>query len=221
MARLRDREEAIELRKAGYSYSQIKKNLEVSKSTLSLWLRDYPLPEERLRELRDHSDQRIERFRTTMRRKREERLKKTYDEQLKLILPLNERDLLIAGFFLYWGEGTKHSMNTLVLANTDPAMIRLYVRWLTISLKVPKERIKVKLQLYGDMDREKEFAYWSNVTGVSLSQFRVPQIKVAYSTRINYKGRFGHGTCDIEVNSVVMGERVFMSLKAIRDSMRV
>ena len=63
---VRERIKAIKLRKEGRSYSQIKKELRVSKSSLSLWLRQYPLSEKRLRELRDFNEQRIERFRNTI-----------------------------------------------------------------------------------------------------------------------------------------------------------
>lgn len=220
MARIKDREKAISLRKKGWSYSQIKKLLVVSKGTLSVWLRDYPLSEKRLRELRDYSAQRIERFRDTMRKKREVRLLKAYKQQRKTILPLGKRDLFLAGLFLYWGEGGKSTMNSLILANTDPAMIKLYVRWLTKSLKVPKERIKVRLQLYKDMNKEKEIEYWSQITDIPQIQFRNPQIKEAHTKRINHKG-FGHGTCDIEINNVLLGEKIHMSIKAVSDSMRV
>ena len=40
------REEAIALRRGGLSYREIRDQLPVSKSTLSLWLRDVPLTEE-------------------------------------------------------------------------------------------------------------------------------------------------------------------------------
>ena len=51
MARVKDRQRALELRLQGRSYSQIKKELGVSKSTLSEWLRQYPLTQERIRQL--------------------------------------------------------------------------------------------------------------------------------------------------------------------------
>jgi len=43
MARFQDKEKALALRKQEMSYSQIKSILGISKSTLSSWLRDYPL----------------------------------------------------------------------------------------------------------------------------------------------------------------------------------
>jgi len=74
---------AIRMRKEGASYSQIKEKLKVSKSSLSLWLRDMPIPEKRLRELRDWNAVRIERFRDTMRHKRESRWEEVYKHAAK------------------------------------------------------------------------------------------------------------------------------------------
>ena len=71
MAKPKLRDKAIKLRKQGKSYSQIKQEVDVSKGTLSRWLQDYPLSEKRLRELRDHNPKRIEKFRKTMREKRQ------------------------------------------------------------------------------------------------------------------------------------------------------
>ena len=101
MAKRAEHSIVINLRKEGWSYSQIKKRVKVSKSTLSLWLRDYPLSEPRLRELRDFNEQRIENFRKTMRTKRERRLAKVDKIQKQKLLPLTRRDLLIGGLCLY------------------------------------------------------------------------------------------------------------------------
>jgi transposase-like protein len=48
MARVIDRQRAIELRKQGKTHGQIKKELGINKSTLSGWLSEYPLSEKQL-----------------------------------------------------------------------------------------------------------------------------------------------------------------------------
>jgi len=96
MARFHDHNKALILRKRGMSYSQIKKILKVSKSTLSLWLRNYPLSKQRIRELRDWNEQRIERCRETKRKKKEERLNQFYKEQKKLLFPFNKREFYLS-----------------------------------------------------------------------------------------------------------------------------
>jgi len=217
MARLKDREKALELRKKEMSYSQIKKIIRVSKSTLSLWLRDYPLSKERIRELRDCNERRIERFRETMRRKKEDRLNKTYNKQRLEILPLNKKELFVAGLTLYWGEGTKSNMNSLGISNSDPAVIKFFIYWLTKILSVPPKKIRILLQLYNDMNVDKEIKYWVNTIKVPKRQFSKPYIKKTSSKRINHKGSFGHGTCQARIGNTFLSEKVMMSIKAVSD----
>lgn len=217
MARFKDREKALALRKQKYSYSQIKKILKINKSTLSYWLRDYPLSKKRIRELRDWNEQRIERYRETMRNKREKRLKNFYLEQKNLIFPLNKRELYLAGLFLYWGEGTKTQQSVVSISNTNPSIIKFFIFWLTKALNVTKNRIRVYLHLYNDMDIKKEMAYWSIALKIPLSQFNKPYVKITSSERINHKGVFGHGTCNIKIGDARLSEKIFMALKAISD----
>ena len=73
MARFKDHQKALDLRKQGMSYTQIKKTLKVGKSTLSVWLRKYPLSKERIKELRNNNERRIEKFRETMKQKKQEK----------------------------------------------------------------------------------------------------------------------------------------------------
>ncbi|MFH1509968.1 MAG: helix-turn-helix domain-containing protein [Candidatus Nealsonbacteria bacterium] len=217
MARLKDREKSLSLRKQGMSYSQIKKELKVGKSTLSLWLRDYPLSKKRIRELRDWNEQRIERCRETKRRKKEERLKSFYKEQKKIIFPLNKHSLFLAGLFLYWGEGSKSQFSQLSISNTDPSMIKFFIHWLDKILLIPNKKLKVQLHLYSDMNIKKEIKFWSETLNIPFNQFTKPYIKETSSIRINHKGGFGHGTCNIRISSARFAEKMHMAIKTISD----
>lgn len=189
----------------------------VSKSTLSSWLKNYPLSKERITELRDKNEIRIEKFRETMRVKKEIRLKDIYDQQKHLLLPLNKREILIAGLFLYWGEGSKHRLGSLAISNTDHAIIRFFIQWLNLCFTIPKNIIKVDLHLYEDMDIKKEIDYWSKKLNIPISQFSRPYIKKTSSTNINHKGSFGHGTCNARIGNARLSEKVLMGIKAITD----
>lgn len=217
MARLREREKAINLRKEGMSYSQIRKLLKVSKSTLSLWLRDYPLSKERIRELRDWNEERIEKCRETKRKKKEKRLNDFYQQEKRIIFPLNKRELYLAGLFLYCGEGKKSQPAILSVSNTDPSIIKFFIVWLTKSLGVSKRKLRVNLQLYNDMNIKREVIFWSKTLKIPPSQFNHPYIKKTSSARINHKGGFGHGTCNISIGNARLSEKVLMAIKAISD----
>lgn len=218
MARTKDKEKAIQLRLEGKSYSQIKSELGISKSTLSGWLNDMPLSNERVRELRDNSEQRIEHYRETCRKRKEKILKDVYDIEKKVILPLSKRDLFIAGLFLYWGEGGKTQESTLALSNTNPGMIRFFMHWVRNYCEVPEEKIRVKLHLYKDMNFDKEAIFWEKQTGITKARFMKPYIKDSNKSAITYKNGFGHGTCNIYIGNAILARKVLMGLKVLEDS---
>jgi len=217
MARKEEKKKAIEMREREMSYSQIKKALGISKSTLSNWLKDYPLSEKRIRELRD-SEQKIEKCRETKRKKRESRLNIFYCEEKSKIFPINKRELYLAGLFLYWGEGSKNQAAAkLTISNTDPAMINFFIYWLEKSLNVSRDKVKVQLQLYGDMIISREIDFWSKTLKLDKQQFIKPYIKVNLFSKINHRGGFGHGTCNLGIGDARLSERVLMALKSIGD----
>lgn len=208
--------EAIDLRLQGASYSQIKEKLGVSKSTLSGWLKKYPLSRERIRELRDFSEKRIESFRNTMRLKREYRQNQVYKKERKHLIPLTDKELYIAGLMLYWGEGTKTTPATTSLSNTNPDIVKFFVFWLINILHIPKNKVFVKLHLYSDMNREQETKFWSDELKLPTSQFKNPHLKSSTLSGLTYKS-FDHGTCNIIIYSRDLTEKVIHGIKVISD----
>ncbi|MFA5080586.1 MAG: helix-turn-helix domain-containing protein [Candidatus Paceibacterota bacterium] len=216
MSRSLEKQKAICLRKKGLSYSQIKEFLGISKSTLSSWLKDFPLSEERIKELKN-SEQKIERCRETKRKKKEARLNDFYNEEKKKILPLSKKELYLAGFFLYWGEGAKNDFTKISISNTDPAVIKFFMSWLEECWNIKKEKSKINLHLYKDMDINKEINFWTEVLEISKLQFDNPYIKDSFSKNINHKKGFGHGTCNLRIGDARLSERVLMGLKVLND----
>lgn len=217
MAKFDLKNKALDLRKSGQSYGQIKQALGVSKSTLSLWLRGYPLSWERIRSLRDVSEVRIEKFRQTMLAKRERRFADICKAEKAKLIPLSRRELYIAGLFLYWGEGLKDLRYSIALYNTNPQMIKFALSWYIKILRVPQEKIKIKLHLYRNMNIAEQQRFWSKALGLPVSQFSTPYIKAVSSAGLNHKGAFGHGTCSLVVNDVLLKERIMAGIKAVAD----
>lgn len=216
MARKLDKQKAIILRKKGYSYSQIKEKLGINKSTLSGWLYNMPLSQKRIKELRDLSPQRIERYRNTMRVKKETRLNEVYKKASNDIGKFSRREIFLLGLFLYWGEGTKTANSSIQLTNTNPAMIKFFIRWLEL-LGVNKKDLKVKLHLYSDMDIDRSIAFWLKTLKISISQFKKPYIKKNKLKYITYKNGFGKGTCCVIFEDRDLWEYIIMGLKYISE----
>ena len=216
MTKIKLKEKALKLRKTGMSYSQIKKKLGVSKSTLSMWLRDLPLSEERIKELRDNNPRRIERYRNTMRKKREGRQRLVYENIAIEIGSLSERELFLAGLFLYWGEGGKTQKSEISMSNTDPAVLKFFIKWISL-LKVQKDKIRIVLQLYSDMDEKEEKEFWKQELNLNDENFRKCYIKKSKTLDISYKRKFTHGTCNLRIGGRDLEDRVFMGIRRLRE----
>jgi len=125
------RQMAVDFRlKEQLSYSEIRRRLGVSKSTLSYWLKEYPLSEKQIRERQrqgwKNAEAGRERFRATMRRKREAWFETVYQQQRRRLQRFSHQSFFVAGLMLYVAEGDKKNHTRIALANTDPAVIRFF-----------------------------------------------------------------------------------------------
>lgn len=220
MTKLFLKREVIELRKQGKSYSDILKIIKVSKSSLSLWLKDVPLTNKQKLNLTDRRKRAVETYRTTMKLKRQNKLNVYYNDQVKKLLPLSEKELMIAGLFLYSGEGNKVSRGSLNITNTDPSVVKFSIYWITKSLKVDIKKVHIKLHLYSDMDIDEHTNFWVKELKINKDMFRKPYIKQSKRSDIDQKG-YGHGTCGIWVYDTILKENVMMAIKAITDKYKI
>ena len=216
MARKHDKQKALAMRHKGMSYSQIKEKLGISKSTLSGWLHDFPLSEKMIRELRADSPIRIERYRNTMRAKRDAKNKIAYQKIANRIGNISDREFLIAGLFLYWAEGSKTKAFSIGLTNTNPKMLIFFILWLKF-FNVPKFKLKVHLHLYSDMKIKKQIHFWSKMLKIPISQFRKPYIKKTTLSSVTYKNGFGQGTCSVIVENGPISDQVLMGVQYVQD----
>lgn len=217
MVRTLARREAVRLRKLGKSFTYIRKRLNVAKGTLSYWISDIKLTKEQLEKIqREGRAGQVEKYIKT----RKEQRKKIFDSFCEIekskLSPLTERDFLIAGLFLYLGEGSKSSWWETGISNSNPTVIRFAVFWLIKILKVPKSKIKIRLHLYKDMHIEKELDFWSKTTKIPLSQFGKPYIKKSSSHTINYF-TFGHGTCNVLVSGRDVKHKIMAGIRVVLD----
>ena len=196
------------------SYSQIKETLGISKSTLSVWLSDMPLSKTRLDELQ-RNELVIEKIRASKLKTRTKRLHSVKKEVLQLLTPLSKREFLIAGFFLYWAEGGKTTAYTATLSNTDPRMIRAFIKWLHL-LDASIDKMYIRLHLYVDMDETKEIDYWSEELKISKMHFRKSYIKKSKLSDLTYISR-GHGTCNVIMPGRDIAEYIIQGQAVLAD----
>lgn len=215
MAKLQLRALAEKMRREGQSYSAIQQKLGVSKSTLSSWLKDIPLSDTRLRELRDFNPVRIEKTRQTKLLKKQTRRDSVF-EKVKRDFKVIKTPLFKEGFYLYWGEGTKTAEYTVALTSSDPAIIKCFVSWLLI-LGVAKADMRIKVHIYSDQVESEVLKYWSQKTTLQKRQFYKSYIKKSDAVRKTYKGTFGNGTCSVLYHDRDMYEYVMAGIRYLRE----
>jgi transposase len=100
-AKLIDHKRAVELRQLGMSYSAIKKELKVSKSTLSLWLKSINLTEDKRINLTNLFKEGRLKGAKTRHLNRMQSTREITQEAVKMIGNISKRELWLLGIMAY------------------------------------------------------------------------------------------------------------------------
>ncbi len=183
-----------ELRKKGLSYKDIRKEIPVSKSTLSIWLREIKLTTNQIKQLGARYDSQLKGAKANQKKSQERKNLVRKDSMAEIPQPTKEA-LKIAGAMLYWAEGNK-TCNT-GLTNSDPALIVFFIEWLRQALNIQPTQLTAHLNLHRGGDGEKEKKFWSKLTRIPLANFG----KTFFKPRGKgyRKNRLYHGTIRIRI----------------------
>lgn len=217
------KQKAIYLRtEKQFSYNAILAQIPVAKSTLSEWLKHFPLSKERVLELRraawKKNEAKIELFRITMREKQELRDKEIYEKCLQKFNKISVNSLFTGGLMLYLAEGSKTDRYTSKITNTDSRICRFFILWLEKFYSTPRERIKAQLQLYPTMNIKNEVAYWESELGLKSSQFCKTFMRELRPASFSYKDSSRHGICSVMLHDTKIKREVMMAIKAYLDT---
>ncbi len=207
-----EKDKAIALRKSGRSYNHISQTLRVPKSTLSGWFRNLKISE-RVRDKNITKARQIWAQNITVYNKRrslERRAEwlKTQAIAASEVGRLSKRELLLVGTALYWAEGYKKSNWNLVFCNSDPTMVKIALRFFIEICKVPRRKIKVKVQIHPNISQELAEQYWSKIIRLSKKQFLKPIHQVSKSSKNVRNNNLPYGTFRIMINDVRIVNRI-------------
>lgn len=166
---------ARELRKKGLSVKEIQKRLKVSRSSVSLWVRDVKLTKKQLEKL--YLNKKTGSLKGSIIaamnkvRAREELVKKLMREGKKEMGRISRRNRFITGVALYFAEGEKSSEHV-GFSNSDPRAIKFMADWFREFCKIPEEKFRCSLYIHDNLDEKKAKRFWSELTKISLAQFR-------------------------------------------------
>lgn len=111
---------------------------------------------------------------------------------LRLPINLEEGTLWGMGIGLYWGEGAKRGSGGLRITNTDPKMIKIFIRFLETFFLIDKKKLRFSIQIFNDISPQKALGYWINQLGVDRKQFYKTIIsRVRGKGTYKYKSEYG------------------------------
>jgi len=209
--KLREREEARRLRAEGKTLQEIADVLDVSKSSVSIWVRDVPFtPSKR----RYGAQRRPHPF-------HERKLREIAEcnaEGLRLVGTLSRGGFFAAGIALYAGEGSKTD-GAIRFANSDPSMMAFFAAWIREFFEIDESRLRMRVYLHEGWDLDAAEDHWSSVTGVPRTQFGKAYRAVADPSIRRNKHEFGCAYLDYgcsRTHRLIMGlVRALLSSDAI------
>ncbi|MDO8656986.1 MAG: hypothetical protein Q7K45_07155, partial [Nanoarchaeota archaeon] len=137
-------------------------------------------------------------------KKENEGLRSSYS---KMVGKINDRELMLLGATLYWGEGQKYFSSHygkypfISFANSDPQMVVIFLKFLKRILEIPYQNMYAVAMIYPNLSPEKSIKYWQELTGIPLEKFRSYTALSRASQGKRPKNLLPYGTFQLRVHS--------------------
>lgn len=178
------KEEMRSLRQQGYSLPEITKKVNISYGTVYRYIKGVPVQEPYRKIWKGKQGGSVKRMKM--------KIQEAEEKALDTIRTLSDKEKIIFLAALYWGEGNKKDFN---LMNSDPRLIHVFITGLHTVFDIPRERLRISIRLYEDLDRVACLHYWSQVTGIPVEDFvSVDTIKG------KKKGKLKYGMCRVRIS---------------------
>ena len=227
-----DRNSALKLRLRGKSYSEIQKALDgISKSTLSLWLKDIVLSREARLRIKERSREKSlagllkrNKNQTALAIKRRDEIRKAARAQIG---DISSGDLLLVGIVLYWAEGYKRPIirngrevtsHPISLTNSDPKLLRAFLEFANRVCGIPISRIKIDLRIFKHLNETHVVNYWSRELGISRGNFQKTHIVVSKSSMGKRPfNRLPYGVVQIRINDTNLFHKIMGWIEGLKE----
>lgn len=204
-----------DLRRQGLSYNEILQKVSVAKSSVSLWCQDIELTNQQKERLNKKRKEHLQGLGPLLALKRQKEICRIKEIAKKQISCLTPYEFKIAGAMLYWAEGTKAKGHGVEITNSDPEMIKFMIHWFKEVLGVSPKEIKACLNIHINQDDETIKRYWSEITGISLSNFGKSYIKPEGTG--HRKNLLHNGVIRIRVGGGNLRQRVMAWIKMLSE----
>jgi len=201
--------QAVQFRKRGLTYAEIAKICNISRGTVSNWLRQEEFSqriatENKKRAIVENTKRlaSINKARTTERKRQYADMVRSAQTEYK---HYRHNPLFVAGLTLYLVRGDMtDSSGTIRLTDSRTDLHKLFIRFLGEYMAVEKPAVRFWLLLYPDHDEVVCMRQWCKKAGLSPAQF----YKNQYIQSRNQKKSTHHGVGNTVVASVLLKKKL-------------
>jgi transcriptional regulator with XRE-family HTH domain len=193
-------EQAVAFRKRGFTYSEIAKICNVSRGTVSNWLKHESFSKQvatdNAKKATKENKKRlllINKARVAERGLQYKKALKTAETEYRYY---RHHPLFIAGLTLYLTLGDLDNERVIRLSSAKTAFHQLFLRFLIEFLAIEKTSIRFWLLLYPDLDEVTCMKHWCKKIGLSPAHFHKNQVVL---------GRAQHKTLHFGVGNTIIG----------------
>ena len=201
-----ERDMARKLRRQGLSVREIEGHVGVARSTVSLWVRDVELTVEQREDLRTRPRPSNA---ATFRRRRQ--LSQDHGREVAR----RGEPLHAMGCMLFWAEGSRR-VNAVHLTNSDPALLRLFARFLRHYFAVVDEKFRLWCNLFSDHAEEQWLIeqFWLDTLALPRGCLIKSTVNVysSYSKRMR-QNKLPYGTCRLSVHDVRIAQHLYGAIQ--------
>jgi hypothetical protein len=204
---------ARELRALGWSIGEIERELDVSRSSVSLWVRNMELCAEAKARLLERAG--LGPLNSAARSIARARAARSEYQAEGRRRARSSDATYAAGCTLHWAEGDK-TRNSVRMANSDPELLALFVGFLRRHFGVRSEQIAIHCNLFADhIERQAEIErFWLARLGLPQSSLRKSVVNT-YSKHSQKKrqNKLPFGTCKVVVHSTRIQQTILGSIQ--------
>jgi len=213
------KQEAIKLRKKGFSYNEIKKKIKVPKGTLSYWFKDLAfskkITKSNIKSAKGIWAKNIIAFN----KKRALLIKQknateTNEAEKEFKFKINKENLTFLGTALYWAEGYKKGKWNVIFSNSDLEMNVIMLKFFKDICLVPEEKIKFQIQHYRKESEKEILNFWASNLKVKKTQFL--KSFIAKGSKDVKKHKLMQGTLRIRINDVRLVNKIRGYIEAMK-----
>ena len=132
--------------------------------------------------------------------------------KIKKQLSPEEERLKALALGMYWGEGSKYNSISIRLTNSDPSLLKIFIKFLKSICGVNPQKIKLWLNIHDETSAKKAQDYWSYQLDIPFSQFSKTLIINHHGNGIN-RNKYIYGTATLCVNNMKLKQIIQEWLK--------